>query len=121
MRRVVPSSSARQQLLAARAAGMREFGSEPELRLWRALRASQLGVRFRRQVVIGSAIVDFIAPSARLVVEVDGATHARTRGHDARRDRALVRLGYRVLRIEAQLVLGDLGGAVALIREALQR
>jgi very-short-patch-repair endonuclease len=120
MRRVVPSL-ARQQLLAARASGMREFGSEPELRLWRAIRASQLGIRFRRRVVIGSAIVDFVAPSAGLVVEVDGATHALTRGHDARRDRALVRRGYRVLRIEAQVVLRELPAAVALIREALQR
>ncbi len=120
MRRGVPSL-ARQQLLAARASGMREFGSEPELRLWRALRASRLGARFRRQVVLGAAIVDFVAPSARLVVEVDGAHHALTRRHDARRDRALVRLGYRVLHIDAQVVLRDLPAAVALIREALQR
>jgi very-short-patch-repair endonuclease len=78
-------------------------------------------VRFRRQGVIGSAIVDFLAPSARLVVEVDGASHVLTRGHDVRRDRGLARLGYRVLRIAAQLVLRDLPGALALIRAALHR
>lgn len=51
---------------------MRSAPSEPERLLWQALRASQLGVRFYRQVVLQGFIVDFFAPSARLVVEVDG-------------------------------------------------
>lgn len=37
---------------------------------------SQLGVGFRRQAVVADCIVDFIAPSRRLVVEVDGALSA---------------------------------------------
>ena len=40
-------------------------------------------------------------------------------GSDARRDRALVRLGYRVLRLEADLVLKHPEQAAALIRAAL--
>jgi very-short-patch-repair endonuclease len=31
-----------------------------------------VGVERRRQVVIGRFIADFVAPSARLIVEVDG-------------------------------------------------
>jgi very-short-patch-repair endonuclease len=45
--------------------------------------------------------------------------HSRRRAADASRDRKLRRLGYRVVRIEAELVLRDLPGAVALIRAAL--
>jgi hypothetical protein len=44
-----------------------------ELRLWSALKARKLGVQFRREVpLLGQCIVDFCAPSVRLVVEVDG-------------------------------------------------
>ena len=48
--------------------------------------------------------MDFVAPSVRLVVDVDGAYHARRVTADARRDRTLKRLGYRVLRLGADLV-----------------
>jgi len=53
-----------------------------EARLWSALKARQLGVQFRREVPLaGRYIVDFCAPSVRLVVEVDGGCHAsRPRG-----------------------------------------
>ena len=81
----------------------------------------QLGVRFRRQVVVRGFIVDFFAPSARLVVEVDGAHHARQRGADKRRDRALEAAGLRVLRLPAALVMRNLPGALQLLTHALAR
>jgi very-short-patch-repair endonuclease len=109
----------RQQLLAARAHRMRMAPSEPERLLWSALRASQLGLRFRRQVVLCGYIVDFFAPHARLVVEVDGAHHAGRRGADACRDRALTAEGLRVLRLPASLVVESLPAALQLIGRAL--
>jgi very-short-patch-repair endonuclease len=63
--------------------------------------------------------VDFLAPRARLVVEVDGGYHMQRRRADARRDEKLRLLGYRVLRLEAELVMRELGAAVALVRKAL--
>jgi very-short-patch-repair endonuclease len=91
-----------------------------ELRLWSALSARKLGVQFRREVpLLGRYIVDFCAPSVRLVVEVDGECHADRRAADARRDAALQRAGYRALRIEAGLVMRDLAAAVALVRATL--
>ena len=91
-----------------------------EARLWSALKAGQLGVTFRRQVPVGGQfIADFLAPSIGLIVEVDGAYHARRRGRDASRDLKLRRLGFRVLRVRAELVLTDLAAAVALARAAL--
>jgi very-short-patch-repair endonuclease len=91
-----------------------------ELRLWSALKARQLGVQFRRQLPLaGRYIVDFCAPSVRLVVEVDGACHKVRQRADARRDSVLRGLGYRVLRVEAELVLRSLPVAVALVRAAL--
>jgi very-short-patch-repair endonuclease len=91
-----------------------------ELRLWSALKARQLGVQFRHEVpLLGHFIVDFCAPPVRLVVEVDGACHADRRAADARRDAALQSAGYRVLRIDAQLVMQSLSATVALVRAAL--
>ena len=91
-----------------------------EAALWRCIRGGRIGVCFRRQVVVGGRfIVDFLAPAARLAVEGDGAYHARRRAADARRDRVLARLGYRVLRLEAELVLTRPEEAVARIVAAL--
>ena len=91
-----------------------------EARLWSALKARQLGVQFRREVPLaGRYIVDFCAPSVRLVVEVDGACHASRPQADARRDAELRELGYRVVRVEAEFVLRDLPAVVALVSAAL--
>ncbi len=111
----------RRELLQARAAGMRASGTASERLLWSRLVSSKLGVAFRRQYVIGGRIVDFAAPSVRLVVEVDGASHVGRRGADARKDRELGRLGYRVLRVEAREVMGDVGGVVAWLAEEIRR
>lgn len=85
------------------------------------LRGKQLGVWFRRQVPLGRFVADFAAPAARLVVEVDGGYHAAQRARDAQRDRALARLGYRVLRLEAALVMQQPLAALARVRDALAR
>lgn len=54
---------------------MRAAPTPSEAALWRALRARQLGVEVRRQVVIGEFIADFVVPAAWLVIEVDGGAH----------------------------------------------
>jgi len=99
---------------------MRTAGTVSEQRLWLHLRSRQLGVSFKRQVPLGGRfIVDFLASSAKLAVEIDGPYHAHRAAPDASRDRALARLGYRVLRLEAELVVGSMPEALARIRDAL--
>jgi very-short-patch-repair endonuclease len=99
---------------------MRRTPTPSEARLFEALRGGKLGVAFRRQVpLLGRFIADLFAPQVRLVVEVDGGSHLRRASADARRDRALARAGYRVLRIDAEIVIGDLDAAVAMVRAAI--
>ena len=98
---------------------MRQAPTDSEARLWRALRSSQLGVAFRRQVPLLGFIADFYAPCARLIVEVDGGYHARRVTADTRRDRKLTRAGYLVVRLQAELVMRDLPAAVLAVRRAL--
>jgi very-short-patch-repair endonuclease len=108
--------------LRGHAASMRSWHNAAEAGLWQCLRGARLGVWFRRQVVLlGSCIVDFYCPSARLVVEVDGAYHftAERLRADARRDRRLAKAGYRVVRVSAALVLSDSAQAAAVVRRVL--
>lgn len=110
----------RQALLAERAQAMRHAPTESEAALWRCLSGRKLGVQFRRQVPIaGRYVVDFLAPAAKLIVEVDGGYHAKHTNADARRDRVLHRLGYRVLHLEAELVVRQPCAAAAAVRAAL--
>jgi very-short-patch-repair endonuclease len=113
-------SSHRALVLAERASSMRRQPTTSERLLFDAVRGGRLGVAFKRQVpLLGRYIADLFVPSLGLVVEVDGGYHGRTTRHDERRDRALARAGYRVLRVEAELVMRDLPGAVAVIRKAI--
>ena len=116
----VSVSAHRQALLAERARSMRTLMTPSEATLWQAIRGNRLGVAFRRQVVIGGCcIADFAAPAVRLVVEVDGAYHLGRATADARRDRRLERLGWRVVRIPAEVVVGNLAAAVEVVRGAV--
>ena len=98
---------------------MRLAPTATEAKLWSALRRGALGVRFRRQVVLGPYVVDLFAPSVGLVVEVDGGVHAESAERDAARVRALEAMGLRVLRLDARLVEERLGEAVAIAAEAV--
>ncbi len=81
------------------ARGMRRRMTDPEYRLWRALKAHRLeGLGFRRQVPIGRYVADFFCPAARLVVEVDGGRHFTDaiEAADAVRTEWLNEAGYQV-------------------------
>jgi very-short-patch-repair endonuclease len=95
----------RSHTLEPRARQLRSALTESEAALWKLLSAGKARVWFKRQVVVGSFIVDFLGPARKVVVEVDGGYHVARGAADARRDRKLARLGYRVVRLEAELVL----------------
>jgi len=110
---------ARHNLLIQRAAQHRASPTPAERALWSALRGKQLGAWFRRQYVLGPYIVDFVALTPRLVVEVDGDSHRFRPASDAHRDRWLAAQGYRVLRVTNHTVLTRLPDVAARIRQAL--
>ena len=81
--------------------------SLPEALLWRLLKPKPMGVKFRSQHPLGEYVVDFFCHSARTVFEIDGSSHdmGDQPEFDLRRDAALNRLGYAVIRIPATEVL----------------
>ena len=108
-----------QPVLRSRAAELRHTPTEPERRLWQLLRRSQLGgLKFRRQAVIEPYIVDFYCPRQKLVVEVDGESHVGRGDVDAVRTGHLKRLGYRIMRVTNDDVLGDIEAVGLAILEA---
>lgn len=87
-----------------RAKAMRREPALYERRLWAILRDRRLeGLKFRRQVVMGRYIVDFVCLRHRLIVEADGPHHD-DRAHDAARDDWLRGQGFRILRFPNQQI-----------------
>jgi very-short-patch-repair endonuclease len=105
----------------ARAKRLRGAMTRAETLLWRHLKAHRLSaLGFRRQSPIGAYIVDFVAHSRKLIVEVDGESHdfeERIR-HDDRRDQWFASRGYRVLRFSNDDVMKNLEGVVLAIDQA---
>lgn len=90
------------ELSRIRARTLRKDDTEAERRLWEELRNWRLnGFKFVRQLPIGPYFADFTCRAAKLVVEVDGATHGSEGEvrHDAARTRFLEEQGWRVLRV----------------------
>ena len=81
---------------------LRRQDTASEQRLWAALRGRRLrGLKFVRQLPVGSYVADFACRDRHLIVEVDGATHATDDelAYDAERSTALEAQGWRVFRI----------------------
>jgi len=98
---------------------MRREPTDPERRLWNALRRDALGLKARRQVPLGPYIADFYVPAVRLVIELDGHTHVDADADaDAARDAWFAAHGVRVLRFSNDEVMRNLPGVLAAIQAA---
>lgn len=115
-------------ILRQRARFLRRHRTKAERALWKPLRGRQLAVRFRQQVPLCGAYVDFYAAEVLLVVEVDGPVHRapdargrRQRAWDAARDARLRRFGYLVVRVSNEAVLWHLGEVVRELQTIIAR
>lgn len=109
----------RHTITRTRAKTLRQTMTEPERRLWAMLRAGRTGIKFQRQVVIAPYIADFAARSERLIVEIDGDSHAGQESYDAARTAVLHAQGYRVLRFTNADIMGNVDGVVRAILIAI--
>ncbi|MEC8179031.1 MAG: endonuclease domain-containing protein, partial [Pseudomonadota bacterium] len=92
--------------------------TEAETRLWLELRGGRFqGIKFRRQKVIGPYIADFAANAPKLVIELDGDTHAGQLDYDAERTRYLKAQGYRVVRFSNAEVIENMDGVLQRLGE----
>jgi very-short-patch-repair endonuclease len=92
-----------------------------EEKLWVHLRGHRMGdVQFRRQHAIGNYIVDFCAPSKKLVIELDGGQHLEQAEYDKERTTFLNSKGYKVLRFWNNDVMNDLDAVLTAIWNVLR-
>lgn len=103
-----------------RARTLRKAATPAERELWKHLAKSKLGVRFSRQMPVGPYFADFLCRSRKLIVELDGHSHDVQPERDEARDAFPRGEGYRVLHFSNADVLGNTGGVIETICQALE-
>ncbi len=112
--------------LIANARSLRRDMPPAERRLWFD-GLSILPHKFPRQRPVGSYIVDFYCAAAKLVIELDGATHGdpHAQQRDAARTKYLESVGLQVIRFTNADVMTNLEGVVIeierVVRERIAR
>ena len=108
--------------MTSKARDLRKYPTKAERVLWSHLRDRQLaGCKFRRQVPLGSYVVDFVCFEHRLVIEIDGGHHGEQFDRDRERSEWLESRGFRVLRFWNNEVLGQLDGVAQAILDAVEK
>ena len=109
--------------LKAKARDLRSNMTDAEQKLWHQLRRKQiLGVQFFRQRPVGEYIVDFHAPTLRLVIELDGSQHREIGAieYDAVRTAYLELIGLSVIRFDNLQVLNETANVLEAIHRFIQ-
>jgi len=95
---------------------LRQPQTPAEAKLWACLSSRQVGgFKFRRQHPIDRFIVDFYCPACRLVIEIDGDTHAEQVEYDQARTSWLSEQGYHVIRFSNREVVQHLDEVIEVI------
>ena len=101
---------------------LRHNATPAERVLWRSLRKSGLGVKFRRQHGVGPYVLDFYCPERKLAIEIQGGVHEdvlRTE-YDAERHAYLESQGIQVIYFENRSLLEVPDYVEELIRSAVR-
>ena len=101
------ATGARLDKLKDRARSQRRAPTPAQAALWDKLDASRLGgIKFTRQAIVGSTLVDFACPARWLVVVL--SPEGASAEVDALQDKKLTAVGVRVLRFAESAVLEDI-------------
>jgi len=103
-----------------RARQLRRAAPEPERRLLCALRETYPHLKWRHQAPLGPFFADMLCFSEKLVIEVDGDTHAVAEGYDTSREDFMARAGYRTVRVGNADVMENLEGVLTQISFSLR-
>ena len=96
-------------LLKERSRFLRKNMTMAEQKLWNHLRHKRFSnIRFRRQVVLGNYIIDFISFEPKIIIEVDGSQHLDQIHYDLKRTAYLESMEYKILRYWNNEVLSNI-------------
>ncbi len=93
--------------------------TEAETILWDCLRNKKLGVKFRRQHIIGAFIADFCCIETRLIIELDGGYHQipEQQTRDSERTAWLGSHGFSVIRFSNEEIICNLNEVINKIKK----
>ncbi len=103
---------------------MRKNPTEAEKAMWKILKNGDLAkLTFNRQKILGNYIADFYCSKAKLVIEVDGESHAENdqKEYDEVRTAFLNGFNLKVLRFWNNDVIENPEGAHETILQAIQK
>lgn len=106
-----------------RAKQLRANCTPAEEEMWKRLRESQLGLKFRRQHPLANYIADFYCHQAKLVVEIDGSIHKlqHIKEYDEGRTYVMEQLGIKVLRFSNEDVFFEIDMVLKRIKDEIDR
>ena len=97
---------------------LRKSQTEAEEIIWEKLKSKKLnGLKFRRQVPYDTFVLDFLCPSKKVILEIDGKIHLKTKIRDQERDEYFMEKGYKILRIKNEEVLNNVAAVLKRIRK----
>jgi very-short-patch-repair endonuclease len=103
---------------------LRKDQPSTERLLWSKLRNRQLfGFKFRRQYGIGSYVVDYCCPEAKVVIEIDGDSHfldQNAKDKDKVRQNFIGGLGFNVIRFNNRDIIENISGVLESIAANLK-
>ena len=97
---------------------MRSNMTPAETKMWRILRGKRFqDLKFKRQVLIGNYIVDFLCENKKIIIEIDGGQHNEELNiqSDNNRTHYLENNGYKVLRFWNDEVMKNINGVMEVI------
>lgn len=100
---------------------LRKVLTQSEAALWKELQRGVEGHRFELQAPVLGYVPDFYCRRLKLIVEVDGSSHRGRKRHDRLREDDLRANGNEVVRLRADLVMGDMPRALAIVRTAVRK
>lgn len=101
----------------------RRYMTQAESILWKLLRNNALGVKFRRQHIIGEFIADFACLEHFLIIELDGNYHQlpEQQCSDEERTAWLAKQGFKVIRFTNEEVIGDTDNVLRIIKDNINK
>ena len=101
---------------------MRSNMTDAESKLWYYLRAKRFyGLKFKRQVLIGEYIVDFLCKEKNIVIELDGGQHNEDDNivKDNERTKYLESQGYIVIRYWNNDIMQNIDAVLSDLKDRL--
>ena len=97
---------------------MRSNMTPVESKMWQIIRGKRFqNLKFKRQVLIGNYIVDFLCEDKKIIIEIDGGQHNEEVNiqSDKNRTQYLENNGYKVLRFWNNEVMKDIDSVMEVI------